>query len=131
MFEATLCTRVSWRKEPGVGEPAPLAITVDERAAAVVVSVVGQLDFGTTPELLRVAAPVVDSGRAVVLDLGRLSFCDSSGLSALVRLHKAAVAAEGTLTLAALRPQVGATITATALDRLFSIVDEVPGTDAR
>ncbi|WP_051385909.1 STAS domain-containing protein [Actinokineospora inagensis] len=103
-----------------------LAITVDERAAEVVVGVVGQLDFGTTPRLTGVVTPVVESGRPVVLDLGRLSFCDSSGLSALVRLHKAATAAGGSLVLARPGPQVAATISATALDRLFTIEAEVP-----
>ncbi|GAA2976846.1 STAS domain-containing protein [Actinokineospora diospyrosa] len=110
-----------------MSDPALLTITVDDQAATAVVSVIGQLDFGTTPELLRAADAVVSSGRAVVLDLGEVSFCDSSGLSALVRLHKAAVAAGGALTLARLRPQVAATISATALDRLFTIADEVPG----
>ncbi|MBM7773693.1 anti-sigma B factor antagonist [Actinokineospora baliensis] len=109
-----------------MSDPALLTITVDDRAATVVVSVVGQLDFGTTPELVRATEAVVAGGRPVVLDLGELSFCDSSGLSALVRLHKAAVAGGGALTLARLRPQVSATISATALDRLFTIADDVP-----
>ncbi|GLZ39801.1 STAS domain-containing protein [Actinokineospora sp. NBRC 105648] len=115
-----------------MAEPTLLTITVDDRGAEgapVVVAVVGQLDFGTTPRLLAAATPAAASGRAVLLDLSELSFCDSSGLSALVRLHKAAAAAGGSLSLARPRPQVAATIAATALDRLFTITDELPEPD--
>ncbi|PPK70947.1 STAS domain-containing protein [Actinokineospora auranticolor] len=114
-----------------MGDPELLTITVDERGPdrAAVVVVDGQLDFGTTPHLLRVATPLTESARPVVLDLAAVSFCDSSGLSALVRLHKSAAAAGGSLTLARPRPQVAATIAATALDRLFTIRATLPGDD--
>ncbi|ADB34394.1 anti-sigma-factor antagonist [Kribbella flavida DSM 17836] len=103
-----------------------LTIDVDDRGADVVAKVTGELDFGTTPELLEVVEPLAASGRSLVLDLVDLTFCDSSALSALVRLHKTAAAAGGALSLARLRPQVEAAITVTMLHRLLEIHAEVP-----
>ena len=45
------------------------------------------------------AGELVDGGGEVVLDLCELTFCDSTGLAVLVRLHKRAEAAGGTLVL--------------------------------
>jgi anti-sigma B factor antagonist len=109
-----------------VNEALLLSVDVRERSEDTVVAVSGELDFGTTPRLLEVAEPLAAAGGALVLDLANLTFCDSSALSALVRLHKAARTAGGTLCLASLRPQVKAAITMTSLDRLLTIVDEVP-----
>jgi anti-sigma B factor antagonist len=53
-------------------------------------------------------------------------FCDSTGLGALVRLHKLAEQAGGKLTLARLRPQIDAAIKLTMLHRLLHVVADVP-----
>ncbi|MFD7654289.1 STAS domain-containing protein [Actinosynnema sp. NPDC059797] len=119
-------------EEKRVDEALSLSVDVLHRAEDTVVAVTGELDFGTTPRLLEVAEPLAAAGGPLVLDLSDLTFCDSSALSALVRLHKATRAAGGALCLAALRPQVKAAITMTSLDQLFTIVDEVPaGGDER
>jgi anti-anti-sigma factor len=56
----------------------------DERST--VVAVRGELDLTTAPELLHALSVAIDSGRPVlVVDLSGVAFCDSSGLSALVR----------------------------------------------
>ncbi|MFD7160486.1 STAS domain-containing protein [Kribbella sp. NPDC059898] len=103
-----------------------LAIGVRDRATDVVVAVAGELDFGSTRELLAVAEPLARAGRSIVLDLVDLTFCDSTGLSALVRLHRQAEAAGGELRLARLRTQVEGPIVVTMLDRLLEICPEVP-----
>ncbi|MEU4744957.1 STAS domain-containing protein [Actinosynnema sp. NPDC023658] len=83
-------------------------------------------DFSTTPALPEVAEPISALGGALVLDLSGLAFCDSSALSALVRLHEVSKAAGGTLCLAALQPQVQAGITMTSPHLMPSIREEVP-----
>ncbi|MCE6995384.1 STAS domain-containing protein [Saccharothrix sp. S26] len=113
-------------EEAIVDEDEPLSVDVRDRGDDTVLSVVGELDFGTTPRFLEVAEPVAALGEALVLDLSGLVFCDSSALSALVRLHKVSKAAGGTLCLAALQPQVKAAITMTSLHLMLSISDEVP-----
>ncbi|GAB3821850.1 anti-sigma factor antagonist [Kribbella italica] len=103
-----------------------LTVTTDDRGTDVVATVAGELDFGTTGLLIDAGGPVVAAGRALVLDLSGLAFCDSSGLGALVQLHHSAVAAGGSLTLAALRPRVDSVIRVTMLHRLLTVVDQVP-----
>lgn len=111
----------------------PLLLRIDVEhgtGTTTVVSVVGELDFGTTAQLIDVVEPLTAAGRTVILDLSEMEFCDSSALGALVRLHRTAVAAGGSIALARLRPQVAAIITVTSLHRLFPIHDDIPG-DAR
>ena len=112
--------------EATVDEDEPLSVDVRDRDDDTVLSVSGELDFGSTPRFLAVAEPIAALGQALVLDLSRLAFCDSSALSALVRLHKASKAAGGTLCLAGLQPQVESAITMTSLHLMLSICDEVP-----
>jgi anti-sigma B factor antagonist len=106
-----------------------LSVEVLDRGADVVVSVSGELDFGTIAGFLDVIQPLAGAGRPVVLDLADLAFCDSSGLGAFVRLHKLSQDAGGALYLARLRPQLESTITVTMLHRLLLIRDDVPAAD--
>jgi anti-sigma B factor antagonist len=59
-----------------------------------------------------------------------VTFCDSSGFSLFVRLHKQTAACGGSLRLAALQPQLWMVLRATNLDRLLAVhpsVDEAVG----
>lgn len=67
-----------------------------------VVCVVGEIDYFTA-ELLRervISAALVASPPWLVLDLDRVSFCDASGLGALVGIWKAVRARDGDLVIA-------------------------------
>jgi anti-sigma B factor antagonist len=78
-----------------------LAIAVDDRSPATVVSVAGELDLAVAPELLQALTMLVDQGRRrLILDLTRLEFCDSSGLSVLVRVKNQLDGLGGGVTLA-------------------------------
>src|SRR5205807_3630319 len=84
-----------------------LAITVDDRQRPAVLSVDGDLDLNTAPELLQALTRLVDGGeRAVVVDLAGLEFCDSSGLSVLVRVRNRLAGLGGSMALAAPSPIV-------------------------
>jgi anti-sigma B factor antagonist len=86
-----------------------------------VVRVSGELDIRTCERLERMTGELVDVGRRVVLDLSELTFCDSTGLAVLVRLHKRAETAGGTLVLRAPVPRVLNLLTLTGLTRLFRV----------
>ena len=86
-----------------------------------VVQVSGELDIRTCERLERAAGELVDQGRRVVLDLAELTFCDSTGLAVLVRLHKRADTAGGTLVLRSPVPRVQNLLTLTGLTRLFLV----------
>jgi anti-anti-sigma factor len=66
------------------------------------VAIVGDLEFATTGKLLRLVTDRLagDPGvREVRLDCGELGFCDSSGLSELMRVHRVVTAAGARLRL--------------------------------
>lgn len=86
-----------------------------------VVKVMGELDIRTCEHLELVAGDLVDGGGKVVLDLSELTFCDSTGLAALVRLHKRASGAGGALALRAPVTRVQRLLNLTGLVRLFAV----------
>jgi anti-sigma B factor antagonist len=86
-----------------------------------VVKIVGELDIRTREHLELVVGELVDGGGEVVLDLSALTFSDSTGLAGLVRLHKRARAAGGSLVLREPVERVRNLLTVTGLVRLFRI----------
>ncbi len=83
------------------GVETSLTITVDDRLPVTVVAVAGELDLTTAPELLQALTRLVDEGcHRFVVDLARLEFCDSSGLSVLVRVRNRLDELSGEMTLA-------------------------------
>ncbi|MEU9419031.1 STAS domain-containing protein [Streptomyces sp. NPDC051000] len=64
--------------------------------------VAGDLDIDTAPDLRAQALALIEQGhRHLILDLGSVTFCDSSGLNALIGILRCAKTADGTLVLAA------------------------------
>lgn len=86
-----------------------------------VVRVSGELDIRTCERLEHTTGELVDQGRRVVLDLSELTFCDSTGLAVLVRLHKRAETAGGSMVLRSPVPRVLNLLTLTGLTRLFRV----------
>ncbi|MFE6286061.1 STAS domain-containing protein [Streptomyces sp. NPDC057877] len=69
--------------------------TVLTEAGDVCVRVVGDLDWDTADELTKVAREHLETGipsRALRLDFTDLAICDSTGLTALLMIHRCAVA---------------------------------------
>jgi anti-anti-sigma factor len=64
-----------------------LNIASDEQAGHAVLVMDGELDLATAPQLTSTAMAVLDSGADdVIVDARQLTFCDSSGLTAFVRI---------------------------------------------
>ena len=77
-----------------------------ETPRATVLAVSGELDLATTKQFKTAITERLTSGRALVLDLAGLLFCDSTGLGAIAGLHRRAVTIGGDLRLAAVQPGV-------------------------
>lgn len=60
--------------------------------------------------------------RNIEVDLSQTTFVDSSGLGALIALHKTAVSRQGKLTLLNPQPAIQQIIELTRLDGIFEIV---------
>jgi len=58
-------------------------------AQAFVITLYGELDLATSPQLVAAIEQAERSGKPeIVIDLGELSFVDSSGINAVVQLHR-------------------------------------------
>ncbi|CNF13960.1 STAS domain-containing protein [Actinomadura geliboluensis] len=88
----------------------------------------GELDRFTVAALLDRAGALIahEVPPRVALELSQVSFCDSSGLNAFVRLWKSAGAAGGELVL--LRPQsrLAASLAQTAIDSRIRVLETLP-----
>ncbi len=106
---------------------APVSVDVAHRdePPLTVVRVAGELDFVTTPGLSAAVAGEPRPGSSIVVDIAAVPFCDSSGLGAMIAMHRAARRHGGRLYVTGARPQVLAAIRVTSLDRLFEVRSDV------
>jgi anti-sigma B factor antagonist len=89
-------------------------------AYTAVVTVRGPLDLGTKDQLEGVLLAEMSAGMwHIVVDLAGVSFCDSSGLSTLLRVHRRLAAHSGWLRIAAATGQVQRVLQLTNLDRIL------------
>ena len=78
----------------------PFDLSVVEDSGAVVITVSGELDLATAPRLREACTKAVQSGAETVrIDVGGLTFLDSSGLSVLVETHRELEARHASLVL--------------------------------
>jgi anti-sigma B factor antagonist len=87
---------------------------------AAVIVLDGPLDLGTTVELDRLIHGEVSSGHhRVVMDLANVTFCDSTGVSALLRAHRIATASGGWVRMTGISDQVRRVLQSTNVDRVL------------
>ncbi len=95
---------------------------LEHREQIAICRLTGDLDAGTATELVSVLEREIDRGaNRLVLDLGRVSYIDSSGLGALVKVLKKARLGGGDVKLAGLEPEVRKVLELTRLDKIFEI----------
>ncbi|MEU9415878.1 STAS domain-containing protein [Streptomyces sp. NPDC048272] len=82
--------------------------------------VVGYLDIDTAPHLRAQPLALIEQGhRHLILDLAAVTFCDSSGLNALIGILRCAKTADGTLVLAAVPDRLQRMLDLTGLSALL------------
>lgn len=83
-----------------------LTVQTEQRDDVVVVSVAGELDMATAPNLQDQITDLLEKGRSrLVFNLADVTFCDSTGLSVFVRAKNSCDDVGGVVRLAA--PQRG------------------------
>jgi len=88
---------------------------------ACVVRPAGELDLAAVEEFIDVVRGSLSRCSAVEIDLGDITFIDSSGLGALVRLRKEAEANEASLYLTKINPATDRLLRITGLIDFFDI----------
>lgn len=85
-----------------------------------VLNVAGEIDLAVAEEFVDVAKTCLDQTSGIGLDLGDVTFIDSSGLGVLVRLRKEADQQSKSFALVNLSPAVERLLEVTGLDNVFS-----------
>ncbi|MEU8391550.1 STAS domain-containing protein [Micromonospora sp. NPDC048842] len=86
-------------------------------AGTVRLRLTGELDYDSAPELVAAAAELRgDDDAPVLVDLTGVTLCDSSGLSALLVVHRAA----GAIRLTGVSPQLQRMLDRTGLSELLA-----------
>lgn len=97
-----------------------------------IVSLSGSLDASVAVQVRKELKDVFDGGRSlVVIDLGEVSFIDSSGLSVLVSALKTARGAGGDVVLSRVGPPVRSILELTRLHRVLEVFDDPETAAAR
>jgi len=100
-----------------MSSPAPFTVSCDSSPGVVTVVVTGEVDLDTAPTVRDEILRHLHSGANVHLDLGQVTFMDSSGLHVLLATTRRASLVGAELQLVRVSPR---------LKRLL----ELPGTDA-
>ncbi|MFJ6698351.1 STAS domain-containing protein [Streptomyces sp. NPDC091272] len=86
-----------------------------------VLTVTGELDHHTAPELTDTLKQTpFGPGAPVVIDLSELSFCDSTGITALITAYTRANATGSRLLFTGLRPDLAHVFHTVGLDQVFT-----------
>ena len=100
------------------------ATSVTDEDGRRVVCATGELDASTGPKLWDVLDVELTSGRdTVVLDLAGVRFIDSTGLSVVLRAHKALQSAGGKIVLRSPQPQTRQLLELSALIDILAVED--------
>jgi anti-anti-sigma factor len=90
----------------------------------------GEIDFTSSgPIQSTLLSMVLPGGGAVLADLSRVTFLDSSGIGVLVQAHRTAVERGNRLLVVASTP-VRKLLRLTGLDSVLDIYDELPAAEA-
>ncbi|MGD9483842.1 STAS domain-containing protein [Streptomyces sp. TRM70308] len=97
-----------------------LTLRIRATAAGAIVELTGDLDHHTAPEV-RAALPGLHlhESQQLTLDLGGLTFCDSSGITVLLAARNHALAADAGIALAAVPDRVSRIFRLVGLEHVF------------
>ena len=102
-----------------------IAIEVAATGGLAALSVRGELDIRSAPDLRSWLTRVLDDGAGqVVIDLSGVEFMDSSGLGVLVGAHRRLARIGGRLTIVGVGDVVGRLLHVTGLTRVFDVRDQ-------
>lgn len=109
-------------------DPVPFSVTSTSQDGRAVLTVRGELDLATAPQLEQAVDEQLSGAGDLVLDLRELDFMDSTGLRIIITAH-ARASAEGR-SFALLRPAPDSTVakilSIAGLDTQITLVDD-PG----
>lgn len=105
-------------------ESPSLRLAVRYEADGATLAAIGEIDLATAPglesEALRLLA---DCTSALILDLAGVSFCDSQGISTLVRIDRHAREIGARFTIVRARPVIARVMRITGADKVLDVAE--------
>jgi anti-sigma B factor antagonist len=102
-----------------------LTIDVEPTATGSVLRLAGKLDHRTAPRVRDTLEHTeLNAGQRLVVDLAGVTFCDSSGITALVAARNRALATQSEIALADVPAPVMRILRMTGLTAVFPFIDE-------
>ncbi|KOU23367.1 anti-anti-sigma factor [Streptomyces sp. WM6372] len=109
----------------------PLKITARDATTGPVLEVIGDLDYASAPELRDLLTTLtLRPGQRLILDLAGMTFCDSSGITALISAHNHTHAADAELALAAVPAHTQRILRIVGLDQIIPLYTDVDAAGA-
>ncbi len=105
-------------------EPVSLATRTEIVDGAAVVSVTGDVDLVSSAHLRTVLEDALGLSSQLIVDVGEMTFIDSSGLSALVHVHRQAADRGVSMVVRRPSPMLKRLLSITRLDTVL-VVDDV------
>jgi len=103
-----------------------LRLVVDNTEGHVLIRAAGELDVSSSPSLQRTGEDsLADGHRVVLLDLSGIKFLDSSGLGALMALHRSALAHGAHVAVVAASAAVRRVVDLTGVRHVLPLHDSV------
>lgn len=99
-----------------------LSVSTRSTAAGPVIELAGELDHDSAPEARDLLPGLaIEPGQQLVIDLGGLTFCDSSGITFLIAARNHALAADAAIALTAVPERVKRIFSTVGLDGVFAV----------
>ncbi len=105
-------------------EPSPMTLTTEPVNGSALVTVVGDVDLSSADRFRQELESALKQFRLVMVDVAQMTFIDSSGLNALVRAHRIALATDGELRLRHPRPMLLQLLSITRLETVLVVEDQ-------
>jgi anti-sigma B factor antagonist len=111
----------------GAAEP-ELGLSLSEVGEYAVISVTGEIDMYTAPQLREAVRQLSSEGRMrVAIDLTPTEFCDSTGLGVLIGARRRLSDSGGSLVVVCANPRIRKLLDLTGLDKVLDVREAVPG----
>jgi anti-sigma B factor antagonist len=105
-----------------MADDATVVKEVRQQDDAVVVSLQGDIDLNTAPEVHKTLVDVCqDEPKRIVVNCRDVSYIDSSGIGTLVEVFRRARSFDGKLLLCCLNDRVYSVLEITRLDKIFAV----------
>jgi anti-sigma B factor antagonist len=101
----------------------PAWVEVSQEPGTLILRVCGELDMDSRRVIEPAVLAAIPTARTVVLDLGDLTFCDSTGLTMFLAAHQRAEAEGHTLILGNIPPVVARVLAITGFDQTLNITE--------